>query len=348
MLYKQINFIVEKKFFPLKTIILEKLKFKRIQLNKCNFVIFFVRIESLEHLNKDLVENLKETIEETLSAEENAKRMEEFFLKAKSKETTLNQEIKKKSDSHFKVIQELAALKRKEKNYEAELNGCEATLKNLENRINKLDHDSLKQAEVIYTQDFNLQSLERRVNRLQGEKNNDEQVELELRIQDLKRAKAEKKDQFDMLMGQYKRVEDETRKSKRGIEELNKNKAYIDSKIAELTLHIDTAQRLLDKIVVGKSDLMVNENLKKLELKKLRTALDKEADQVLALNNEQIKLETGMKERHSEIGIHQDLLKAQLRSWNEELMTVSGELKERMSKVDKLKKRFGIFSVYSN
>ena len=72
---------------------------------------------------------------------------------------------------------------------------------------------------------------------------------------------------------------------------------------------------------------MVNENIKKLELKKLD------------LNNEKIKLDTGMKERVSEIDIHQDLLKTQLRSWNEELTTFSTELKERMSKVDKLKKR---------
>jgi hypothetical protein len=58
-------------------------------------------------------------------------------------------------------------------------------------------------------------------------------------------------------MVQYKRVEDETRKSKRGIDELVKNKTYIDSKIAELTLHIDTAQRLLEKIVINKSVVLL-------------------------------------------------------------------------------------------
>jgi hypothetical protein len=66
--------------------------------------------------------------------------------------------------------------------------------------------------------------------------------------------------------------------------------------------------------------------------------LEREADSVLDLNNNRIKLETGMKERHSEIGIHQDLLKAQLRAWNEELQTVSSELKERMSKVERMSK----------
>jgi chromosome segregation ATPase len=90
------------------------------------------------------------------------------------------------------------------------------------------------------------------VNRLQGEKSNDEQVELEKKIAELKKVKDEKKSQYDILMMQFKRVEDETRKSKREIEEVGKEKNYIDSKIAELTLHIDTAQRLLEKIIVQK------------------------------------------------------------------------------------------------
>lgn len=103
--------------------------------------------------------NLKETIESTLSAEENAKRMEEFFLKAKQKEFNLNQEMKKKSEMQFKVTQELYALKTQQRNLEAEINGCESALKNLENRINRLDHDSLKQAEIIYGQVFNFLSI---------------------------------------------------------------------------------------------------------------------------------------------------------------------------------------------
>ena len=206
----------------------------------------------MEKHNEELIENLKETIESTLSAEENAKKMEDFFLEAKRKDLQLNQEMKKRSEYHFRVTQELYNLKIAERNLEAEMDGCEASLKNLENRINRLDHESLKQAEVIYQQDFNIQSLERRVNRLQGEKSNDEQVELERKIAELKKVKDEKKSQYDILAMQFKRVEDETRKSKREIEEVGKEKSYIDSKIAELTLHIDTAQRLLEKIIVQK------------------------------------------------------------------------------------------------
>ena len=114
--------------------------------------LFFVRIELLEQQNRALVENLKATMETTMSAEENAKRMEQFFVEARQAEVDLNLEMKKRSEQFFKVQQETYALKTAEKNLEAEVNGCEATLKNLENRISRLDHDSLKQAEVIYEQ----------------------------------------------------------------------------------------------------------------------------------------------------------------------------------------------------
>ena len=300
------------------------------------------QINHLESANRELVENLKETVESTMTAEENAKRMERFFLESKQAEFDLNQEIKKRSEYMFKAKQEHHNLATMQKNLEAEVNGCEATLKNLENRISRLDHDSLKQAEVIYEQDFKIQTLERRLNRLHGEKSNDELLALEKRIAELKMSKDERIIQHDTLMNQYKRVEDETRKTKRDIEDLNKSRAYIDTKLAELTLHIDTAQKLLEKSIAQKQDIMINENLKKLELNKLRDLLDKRADDVLNLNKERIKLESGMKERFTEIEIHQDLLKTQLRSWNDELQTVSYELKERMAKVEKLKKRYDI------
>jgi UDP-glucose:O-linked fucose beta-1,3-glucosyltransferase len=296
----------------------------------------------LEKSNRELIENLKETVESTMTSEENAKRMEAFFLEARQQELDLNAEIKKRSEFLFKASQETQKCRQEQDNLESEVNGCEATLKSLENRINRLDHDSLKQAEAIYEQDFKIQTLERRLNRLRGEKSNDELLALEKRIAVLKKSKEERIIQRDTLQNQYKRVEEEKRKTSREIEDLNKQRAAIDTKLAELTLWIDTAQKLLDKSIGQKQDIMVNENLKKLELNKLRDLLDKRADDVLALNKERIKLESGMKERFAEIELHQELLRTQLRAWTDELQTVSYELKERAAKVEKLHKRYEI------
>nr|XP_006819018.1 PREDICTED: coiled-coil domain-containing protein 39-like [Saccoglossus kowalevskii] len=52
-----------------------------------------------------------------------------------------------------------------------------------------------------------------------------------------------------------------------------------------------------------------------------------------------------MKERRQEINIHYDMLRAQLKAADEEKSTVSAELHERITKIDKLRKRYEILMV---
>ena len=89
---------------------------------------------------------------------------------------------------------------------------------------------------------------------------------LKKKIEELKVVKEEKEKQYDILNAQFKRVEDDTRKYKREIEDLNKDKNSLSSKIAELTLHIDTAQRLFKKTVskkeVSKSKIDLKKKIK--------------------------------------------------------------------------------------
>ena len=47
-----------------------------------------------------------------------------------------------------------------------------------------------------------------------------------------------------------------------------------------------------------------------------------------------------MKERRQEITIHKDMLQAQFKAADEERQQISAELHERISKIDKLRKRY--------
>ena len=85
--------------------------------------------------------------------------------------------------------------------------------------------------------------------------------------------------------------------------------------------------------------MMVDENILKLEIKRLRDMLHSKADEVLSLEKRRLQLETAMKERRHEIEIHTDMLKAQLKAADEERGQISSELHERISKIDKLRKR---------
>ena len=84
---------------------------------------------------------------------------------------------------------------------------------------------------------------------------------------------------------------------------------------------------------------MVEENILKLEIKRLRDLLNSRSDNVLSLEKRRLQLDTAMKERQHEINIHKEMLTAQLRAADDERQTISAELHERIAKIDKLHKR---------
>ena len=60
-------------------------------------------------------------------------------------------------------------------------------------------------------------------------------------------------------------------------------------------------RKLLLNIHLGLQDLMVDENILKLEIKRLRDILNEKADTVLSLEKRKLQLETAMKERRHEV-----------------------------------------------
>ena len=60
----------------------------------------------------------------------------------------------------------------------------------------------------------------------------------------------------------------------------------------EINLHIDSTQRELKKVVGTKQSLMVDENITKLEVKRLRDGLFSHADEVQSLEKRKLQLDT--------------------------------------------------------
>ncbi|KAH9500111.1 Coiled-coil domain-containing protein 39 [Bulinus truncatus] len=201
----------------------------------------------------------------------------------------------------YRKGKELTEAKAVEKMTEAEINGAQNVIKNLNSKIERLDTDALKQQEILYSQDFNLQALERRVIRMQG--------------------------------------------SNRQLEATSAEKEDLAVKIVELNLYNDNSEGELKKVTKDKQNAMVEENLLKLEIKKLRDLLNSRSDDVLSLEKRKLQLDTAMKERHEEIKIHKEMLTAQIKTTDEERQQISAELHERISKIDKLKKRYEILMV---
>jgi UDP-glucose:O-linked fucose beta-1,3-glucosyltransferase len=98
-------------------------------------------------------------------------------------------------------------------------------------------------------------------------------------------------------------------------------------------------------VETAKQDLMVDDNILKLEIKQLRDTLNSKADSVLSLEKRKLQLQTAMSERAHEINIHKGMLQAQIKTLTSEKQKLSSEVHERFSKIDKLRKRYEIVMV---
>ena len=94
--------------------------------------------------------------------------------------------------------------------------------------------------------------------------------------------------------------------------------------------------------VKDKENLLVEESILRLELRKLRGFLNARADDVVSLESRQLQLELALQERNKEIEIHKDILRVHLKSAEDERHSASAELRDRVTKVEKLKTKYEI------
>ncbi|NXJ13172.1 CCD39 protein, partial [Odontophorus gujanensis] len=304
-----------------------------------------VRLSFLKERNAGLSNKLKLVTEKTLSSEDNALRMEEMLREeeriVKEKETELNH----LKEVFFKKTHELKVQKDKEKCVLAEIEGSRTSLKNLHRRLRRLDADALKQQEFIYNQDFYIQQVQRRLSRLQGEVDADEKQVLEEKVAELKKALEEKRSAYDSLNAQHKKLQNDVHFIKRAMDKTGEEANGLMIKINELNLFNEKSDQELKKAKAVKQERMIEDNLLKLELKRLQDILCNKTEKVLTLEKQKLELKKSIAERNEEIKIHKAMLDSQIRLVDQERHRISAEFQDRLNKIDKLRCRYEILTV---
>ncbi|XP_054838743.1 coiled-coil domain-containing protein 39 [Eublepharis macularius] len=304
-----------------------------------------LRLNFIKDQNESLSNKLKSVTDHALTLEEKAAKMEEI-LKEKEKtnkeKETLALQLR---DTQFKKTKELQALKEKEKGLLSEIDGHRGLMKNLYLRLHRLDVETLRQQEIMYTQDFYIQQVERRLSRLKGELNTDERQILEAKLEELTKIADKKKQACNVLQAQQKKLQNDIHFIKLAMNKTGEEMAGLNTRVDELNLFTDKSEKLLKKARADKQDLMIEDNLLKLELKRVRNMLYNKAEKVLSLEKRKQQLKTAMEERTAEIKVHKAMLENQIRIAEQERQTMSTEFHERLSKIDKLKSRYEIVTI---
>ncbi|NXH83099.1 CCD39 protein, partial [Edolisoma coerulescens] len=303
------------------------------------------RLQLLNEKNASLSDKLKLVIEESLSSEEKALRFEEILKEEEKSVEEKENEMTRLKDLLFKKTQELKGQRDKEKIVLAEIEGGQKSLKNLKSRLCKLDADLLKQQGLIYDQDFYIQQIQRRLSRLEGEVNSDEKQVLEGKVAERKKTLEEKKKACDVLQSVCRKLQNDVQITKRTIDKTREETSGLIVKIEELTLFNERSLQELKKAKHIKQEMMVEDNLLKLELKRLRNTLCNKAEKVLTLEKQQLELKKAIAERTEEIRIHKAMLGSQMRLLDQERHRMSAEFQDRLWKIDRLKCKYEIFTL---
>ncbi|XP_078266344.1 coiled-coil domain-containing protein 39 isoform X2 [Rhinoraja longicauda] len=303
-------------------------------------IVKATKLRNAKEETKVLESRLKTVTDSVVSTEEQVARIEKALKNEEKIVKELDDQTKYLKDRRFRKTEDLHAVTEEVKTTKNQISGNKATLRNFNSRITKLDNESIKQQEVIYSQDFQIQQLERRLAKLEGNVSNNENEILGEKVEELSKTLEEKKITVNLLNTQLKKLQNDIQHLRRHLEKCGEEKSDLTSKIEEIHLHIDNGEKELKKNRLIEQDFMIEDNLLKLEVKRLREMLHSKADDVLSLEKRKLQLETAMKERIEEIKIHMDILLMQIKHMKQEHQGISGELHERFSKIDKLKKRY--------
>ncbi|CAK4660550.1 unnamed protein product [Aphanomyces euteiches] len=283
---------------------------------------------------------LESCMNSTLDAETLAKNAETDLNAMEAESKRFDKEIALLKEQMFRRSQTLFNLRQNEASLIAEISGAQAANRNLLAKIKLLDQSALRQQELVYNGEFQIQQMERKVARASGERSADETKALKAEIEALQAEYDEALAQFSMLQTQCKKLSDEKAAQERTKKALLKTREEITAKIAKHELENESASNSLKAILREKEELLVQADLQKLEVKRLKDLLNSRADEVFTLENREFQLKKSMEERKKEISVHREVQRAQVKAAEEERHKISVEHADREMKVKKLQAKF--------
>ncbi|XP_024531274.1 coiled-coil domain-containing protein 39-like [Selaginella moellendorffii] len=262
-------------------------KRKKLELVERKLADLRIKVED-EYMLLDTLDKKRHELEKILATEE-------VNLKVARKE------VSDLRERHFKESEKLNDMKAKEKDILFEIHGAKSQAKSLTNQIHQLESSMIKQEEVLYSAEFQIQCLERKVARAGGETSDVEAREFNAKIQQLEQELQEKLAEEVIVLQQLKKSQDDLRAAVRKREELTRKLNQIEEKNAELSLESETGLHTLKNLVKEKEEKMLSRDLLQMEVNRLQGMLSKNADAVFGMESTKRRLQMSMEECRREI-----------------------------------------------
>jgi chromosome segregation ATPase len=268
--------------------------------------------------------------------------MNDFLKKEEAEVKSLEQAIDAEKNQIFKLSQDVYKARKGEKNLLAEIQGSQTRAKNLALKIQEFDRETQKQMELLYNSNFQIQQMERKIARIEGERTEEEKLELQTQIDHLSKILDGKLETEKTLSQQLHRLELDLRQTGRRRETLERAKADLAVKLNELHLDQDSLDKSTVKSRTLKESVLVQLNMLRLQVEKLSEQVATKSDELISLENRRQQLQLSMQERVLEIDGHLAALRTQLKTEEEARHLAAVELQERKRRAETLQAKYEV------
>ncbi|OHS97339.1 hypothetical protein TRFO_36460 [Tritrichomonas foetus] len=268
--------------------------------------------------------------------------MNEFLKKEEEELATMERNIDNEKNTIFKLSQEVYKARKVEKNLLAEIQGSQSRAKNLQLKIQEFDRETQKQMELLYNSNFQIQQMERKISRIEGDRTEEEKVELQAQIDQLSKILESKIVTEKMLAQQLHRLDLDLRQTARRKSALEETQKDLDIRLTELRLDQDSLDKSTVKARTTKESVLVQINMLRLQVEKLSDQVNLKCDELISLENRRQQLQLSMAERVAEIDTHLAALRVQLKTEEEARHQAVIELQERKRRCDTLSSKYQV------
>lgn len=300
------------------------------------------KLANLTQQKEDTMKRMEESQKYMNDLESQSKYVSSLLSAEEAKKKSVEKRLEELKTQLYHQSQELYKERQKEANLVAEIGGTNSQNKNMLSKIAQLDSTVLKQQELLYNIEFQVQQMERRVNRAQGERTEEEKVKLNAQIDKLQKSLEEHETQFEMIKGEWTKVLSEVRKMKKETDEKELEKARLNEKVHDLTLENNSLEEEMRALTREKEDLLVQHDIQKLQVKRMRDLLRARTDELSGLENRKYQLETLYIEKEQKVKAHKEMLAAEWKAYEDQRRKLSLELSNRRVHIDKLKNKYNI------
>ncbi|GIQ83478.1 hypothetical protein KIPB_004808 [Kipferlia bialata] len=200
---------------------------------------------------------------------------------------------------------ELHKLKDQELVLLAGITGAQTTIRSLGTRIDQLDAHALQQRQHLYAAEFQIQGLQRQIQRAGGLRSQEETDALKKNIAALEAQLTTERGTHKLLSQQVDFVSVQLQRTKRQSDTTTKEETRLDDALRELILVQTSVQRLSAALEQERGQKLLENDVLSLQLTSLQAKLVHNNELMLAIENRRQQLRLSIEDRKHEVTLHQ-------------------------------------------